>query len=166
MKILVAGLGSPVGDDRIGWQVVEALGKRGDLPDDVTVVALPHPMALAPLLQEADRALIIDAVVTGGPPGELHELDLKKVPPPARVCSSSHGTDLAEVIALVERVGRLPRELRLLGVEIGSDSYRLGVAAGSAALGMGLDRGVGSELVAKVIGQLMQLVQIMRSHSC
>jgi hypothetical protein len=70
------------------------------------------------------------------------------------------------VIALVERVGRLPRELRLLGVEIGSDSYRLGVAAGSAALGMGLDRGVGSELVAKVIGQLMQLVQIMRSHSC
>ncbi|MEC9342121.1 MAG: hydrogenase maturation protease [Pseudomonadota bacterium] len=165
MKILVAGLGSPVGDDRIGWQVVEALGKRSDLPDDVTVVALPHPMALAPLLQEADRALIIDAVVTGGTPGELHEFDLKKVPPPARISSSSHGTDLAEVIALVERVGRLPRELRLLGVEIGSDSCPPGVAVGSAALGMGLDGVAGSELVAKVIDQTRRVVQIMRSHS-
>ena len=126
-----------MGDDRIGWQVVEELGQRSDLPANVDVVALPHPMALAALLQEANRALIIDAVVTGGTPGQLHEFDLKKVPPPARMLSSSHGTDLAEVITLAGQVGRLPRELRLLGIEIvpgGSEAHSQLAAALSLAV--------------------------------
>ncbi|GAB2887509.1 hypothetical protein GCM10027046_14760 [Uliginosibacterium flavum] len=106
-EILVAGIGSPHGADRLGWVVIDAL-QHASLPAPVKLVACSLPSELTPLLLDAPRAIVIDALLGDGPAGTIHVLratDLTR----AALRLSSHGLGLVEAVQLASALG-MPAE--------------------------------------------------------
>jgi hydrogenase maturation protease len=123
----VIGVGSPFGDDTVGWAVLEAL-EAHPLPAGVELVRCGPPAAgLLGLLRGAREAVLVDAVDTGEPPGTLRCWEGAEVLE-ARSALSSHGLDLAAVLALGQALGELPSRLRLYGVAIAAGGARSGTA--------------------------------------
>lgn len=119
----VIGLGSPFGDDRIGLVLIDALRRSSPLAarigHDLVLIAADRPgPALLGYLEGVDRAVLIDAVVSGAPPGHLHRWHDSAVPADAQRCVSSHGLGLAQTLALGHQLGALPAQLLVLGIEI------------------------------------------------
>ena len=113
----VIGVGSPFGDDAVGLAAAERLAARP--PPGWRVLALDRPGArLVEHLFAAGTAIVIDAVVTGRPPGLVHDLALEAVAAAPARRWSSHGFGVAEALALAAALGRHPPRGRFLGVEI------------------------------------------------
>ena len=76
MKILVLGLGNPlVTDDSVGLRVVEALKPLlADRPDVEVSEDYWGGLRLMERMIGFDRAIIIDAICSGAPPGTIHRL--------------------------------------------------------------------------------------------
>lgn len=117
---LVIGLGNPIlGDDGVGWRVAEAV--EAELADpDVRVLCLAvGGMSLMERLAGYRRALIVDAVVSGEPPGTVLDMaaaDMDRVMP--HHTASSHDLSLAAALDLGRELGaELPDEIRIVGVE-------------------------------------------------
>lgn len=117
--VRVLGIGSPFGDDRIGWLAAEALEKVFD-PARVSVSMHDRPGArLVSLMHGAEQVVLIDGVCTGAAPGTLHRLEGEAIGAAVSRCSSTHGFGLAEAIKLAQKLGGLPPCLVLWGAEIG-----------------------------------------------
>lgn len=124
-RVLVAGIGSPFGDDRAGWAVVRAaehaLG-RSPGARAIAFACLDRPgAALAGALAGFDAAILADAMRTGAPPGTV------RVAGPAELAAaadatSSHGFGVAEALGLAAAVGMLPRRIALVGIEADPDA--------------------------------------------
>lgn len=117
----VIGLGNPIlGDDGVGWRVAEAV--RAELAgQDVEVLCLAvGGVSLMEQLVGCDRALLVDAVVTGGRPGEVVSRPLDALGDPA--CghtASTHDTTLATALALGRALqAPLPDDVWVVGVEV------------------------------------------------
>ncbi len=121
--VLVIGLGSPDrGDDAVGSAVAERLAALS-LPD-VRVVSREDPTALVDLWDGASAALVIDAVMSGRPPGTLHirEVGDAGEPLPTHAFAAagrggSHAFGLAGAVELARTLGTLPRHVTVVGVE-------------------------------------------------
>ncbi len=121
-RTAILGIGSPFGDDRAGWLVIDALtadraaGERTGL----VLAALDRPgAALLDSLRNAERAVLIDAVDATGhgvAPGTLLALEPQQLSAVARL--SSHGFGVAEALALATAIGALPAELTVVGITI------------------------------------------------
>ncbi len=120
-RLLIVGVGSPFGDDTLGWQVLDAL-PEGELRRpgwDLRLAKADRPgTALLDLLAASDSAVLIDALLTDEPPGTVRllepgELALLGAP------YSSHALGVAEVLALGERLDMLPPELWIIGITPG-----------------------------------------------
>lgn len=122
-ETLVIGIGSPQGDDRVGWVVLEQLADRADVRaagDRVSLELLDRPGAtLIGRWQGAHKVVMIDAVRSGAPPGTLHRISADDIVDDDRL-TSSHGFGVAEAIRLAQSLGALPEELVVLGIEAGS----------------------------------------------
>ncbi len=119
--VVVIGVGNDFrSDDAVGRVVARAL--RAVLPAGVRVVE--HSGEGAGLMQTwdgASRAVIIDAVSSGAPPGTIHRVDCsKKQIPTGTSFRSGHAFGVAEGVATARALSRLPAELILFGVEAGS----------------------------------------------
>ena len=82
MKTLVLGLGNPVlTDDSVGLKVVEQLrpmlSSRPDLEVDEDYWG---GLRLMERLIGFDRAVLVDAICTGAPPGTIHRLAVDSIP--------------------------------------------------------------------------------------
>ena len=62
-RAVVAGFGSPHGDDQAGWRVAAMLSQRPDLPARVIVVHEPTQILAA--LRGSQRLIVVDACHTG-----------------------------------------------------------------------------------------------------
>jgi hydrogenase maturation protease len=114
----VIGIGNPDrGDDGVGRLVAQRL--RGNVPADVSVEE--HDGAAAGLIERlrgADSVWLIDAVVSGAPPGTICQTDCTTTDVlPARSGASSHGLGVAEAIALARMLHGLPRVCMLYTLE-------------------------------------------------
>lgn len=113
---VVIGLGNPLmGDDGIGLAALEQLreGSAGaELVDGGT-----WGMNLLPVLESAERILLVDAIRTGAPAGTIHELARDQMPAILVHKLSPHQIDLREVLALGTLRGTLPAELVAIGIE-------------------------------------------------
>jgi hydrogenase maturation protease len=126
--VILVGLGSPFGDDRVGWVVARAVedGVLGGADaHQVQVICLGHPgPALLDAIAGQDEAILVDAVVTAGPPpGTVHRLtgkDLMAAPEPA----SSHGLGLGHALQLGRALAILPPRLSVYLVSIDPDQTR------------------------------------------
>jgi hydrogenase maturation protease len=127
--ILVAGIASPHGDDRVGWAVVERL--RPLVPESLTIRAVNGGLDLLACLEGQDAAIVVDAAEPRGQPGRVQVFDW---PCPDLVeCRplSTHGPGLVEALHLAAVLGRLPRRVRIYTVE--AEAAEPGTVVGSMA---------------------------------
>jgi len=125
-RTLIVGLGNDLlADDAVGILAARQLSDQ--ITDERTdiVESGAHGLALLDLFIGYDRAILVDALVTGKhPPGTLVEIPaatLQSVPNP-----SPHFAGIPEMIALAEKLGlAYPDEFHILGVEV-ADPFTLG----------------------------------------
>ena len=123
MATIVLGLGNPcLGDDAIGWRILDALEARLDLrtsPDLVLERLSLGGLSLMERLAGYDRAILIDSIdIPGARPGELRRLSLDSLP--GTHANAAHDTSLSDALQLGRKMGvKLPHgEITILAVQI------------------------------------------------
>ncbi len=118
---LVVGLGNPIlGDDGVGWRVVEEVQRqakgRADLRFDFCSCG---GIALMEELIGSARAILVDAIQTGGAPGTVYRLTLDDLP--TLHADSIHDASLKGALDLGRRLGAvLPDDITIVAVEAAS----------------------------------------------
>ena len=152
-KTVVIGCGSSLrGDDAVGLLAVEILRKKA-LPANVQLVAAGLPgLGLLDLLAGYDTALLIDAVLSGGPAGEVMELDLAELESSATRLVSAHDLALPEVLALgyLLKGEEMPQKLLIIGISVEQGSLLPGQPPSAEGL-------AGAELAAKLIAKKLDV---------
>jgi hydrogenase maturation protease len=115
---LVLGIGNPDrGDDGAGPAVAARL--QGLLPADVEVAVHGGEMAgLLARLEGAASAFLVDACLSGAPPGSIRRLDVGPAPlPPGALGVSTHGFGLGEAVELARALRQLPPVCVIYAIE-------------------------------------------------
>ncbi|HEY7303789.1 MAG TPA: hydrogenase maturation protease [Bryobacteraceae bacterium] len=113
--MLIIGIGNPDrGDDAAGILVARRLRERG-------IEAIEHACAMLNLLDlwaTGDRVILADAVVYKAAAGSIQVWDPWKEPL-QRITfrASTHEFNLADTIELARTLGRLPKWMRIYGIE-------------------------------------------------
>lgn len=120
MKTLVIGLGSPLlCDDSVGLKVAQEVRRRlGERADVDVEEDVRGGLQLMERLAGYDRAIIVDAIVTGASPGTLHQLTPADIP--TQRSASQHDVNLPTALELGRQLGvQLPenRDILLVGIE-------------------------------------------------
>lgn len=120
MRTLIIGLGSPLlTDDSVGLKVAQALRCRLANDESVTVEEdVRGGLQLMERLTGYDRAIVIDAIVTGAAPGTIHQLTPDDIP--TQKSASQHDVNLPTALELGRQLGvHLPasRDIVLVGIE-------------------------------------------------
>lgn len=131
--VAVIGIGSPFGDDRLGWLAVEQLEQstlRRRYPGlALTFAPSDRPGALLlEQLHDVDAAILIDAMQAGVPPGTVRSFTPEQLGRQATGLLSSHAFGVAQSLALAATLGRLPQYLLIIGIEMGADAAALTLA--------------------------------------
>lgn len=147
MNTRIIGIGSPFGPDRLGWLAADALTAAG-LPHrwprlEIRKLAQPAGLLITEL-EGVEQALLIDAVDTQGPAGELLRLELADLQPSAHALST-HRLGIAEALALAKALGRWPQRLVVFGIGLGCGPWPEPVS---------LPLAIGQQLAAAVQAQL------------
>lgn len=122
MRTLVIGLGSPLlCDDSVGLRVAQELrGRLAGRPDVDIEENVRGGLDLMERLAGYDRAVIIDAIVTGAAPGTIHRLTPSDIP--TQRSASQHDVNLPTALELGRQLGvRLPESENILLVGIEAD---------------------------------------------
>ena len=128
--IRIVGVGSPHGDDAVGWRLAERLQVRADRPAEV--IAVTADRLLDHLHPDYDFVLI-DACVAEASPGTI----ARCVWPDPRMAAdrhnSTHGFGVPESLRMAEALGRLAGRVVVFAVVIAkaapNDSLTAAVAA-------------------------------------
>ena len=117
--VVVLGLGNLLmADDGVGLIALARLEEEWFVPRDVERVdGGTWGMNLLPIIERADRVILLDAIDLGDPPGTLIRLEGEEIPRFLGLKLSPHQIDLREVLALAELRGTLPGELIALGIQ-------------------------------------------------
>ncbi|MBJ6723107.1 hydrogenase maturation protease [Geomesophilobacter sediminis] len=149
-RVLVAGIGNVFfGDDGFGVAVARRLIGRSIAPGVKIGDYGIRGMDLAYALEGYDAAIIVDAVPQGKPPGSVHLI----VPDPEdgeEVPLDSHQMNPLAVLGLARRLGKLPKDLVIVGCE--PDVY----PAPEGPMSMGLSPPVAAAVdgVAEIVSEL------------
>ncbi len=119
-RLHIIGVGSPYGDDRLGWVAAERLRdclRLNAEPGRIAISILDRPGAmLLTQWNETDEVIVIDAMRSGAAPGTWRRLaveDLASSHP-----ATSHGFGVAGALELARELGNLPRRLCVYVMEI------------------------------------------------
>jgi hydrogenase maturation protease len=122
MRTVVVGVGNPLlGDDGVGIRVARELTRRVDRRSGVAVTELyAGGLRLMEAMVGFDRALVVDAMVTGAcPPGSIRCFTPEELGA-TRNLRCAHDTSLPAALAMGRMLGlSLPEEIRIWGVEAG-----------------------------------------------
>ena len=114
---LVVGVGDPLrGDDGAGPAVIECLRRRS-LPGVRLETHWGEGASLMALWQGHRRVILVDAMVSGAPPGTLRWFGPENLPESGTFPWSTHRFGLAEALQLAAVLGALPEEVQVLGIE-------------------------------------------------
>ena len=142
-SILVAGVGNVLeGDDGFGVELAWRLAKR-ELPDGVKVIetGIGGMSLVQELMLGYDAVLLLDAHQSGGAPGTVRLLeptlpDLSDLDAHALrdYFADTHYATPMRALALLERLGRLPRRVAVIGCEPSAhEGLHIGLSAPVAA---------------------------------
>lgn len=125
-KITILGVGSPLGQDCLGWLVIEQLLARHHINlQRVHLEALDRPgVSLLDKMVGIERGIIVDAICSGAPLGTLHCFSKETVIQSHKLFST-HELGLAETLILGERLHLLPKELSIYGLEVAPEHSTL-----------------------------------------
>ncbi len=119
-ELLILGIGNLLwADEGFGVRAVEALHRRYELPDGVTVMdGGTQGLYLLPYVQGARRLLIFDAIDYGLEPGTLKQVRDDEVPRFTGAKKMSlHQTGFQDVLSAADLLGGLPEAMLLIGVQ-------------------------------------------------
>ena len=132
--IRIIGIGSPFGDDQLGWEAVEAIRRSGLLDSMPEGMVSTHTCdrpgsGLLALMEDARHVILIDAMrssavpidgtSSGAAPGSIRRLEKGDIEDSIGLLSS-HGFGVASALALGEVLGVLPCQWVCYGVELGN----------------------------------------------
>lgn len=120
-RAVVCGIGNEYrGDDGAGIAVARRVVTAD--PSICLVGPLGEPLDLLGQWDEADLAVVVDAVCSGAPPGTIHVGEL--CPPPRQEhrrrrpgTASTHGLGVDDVLELARLLGSAPARVVLVGIE-------------------------------------------------
>ena len=117
--MLIIGCGNrDRGDDAAGLLVAERLR---DLAAEAVNVSIElcsgEATELVDLWSRDDEVIVVDAVAGDAPAGTIHCWDDDIPPRTGSASASTHGFGLREAIPLAQIMGRLPKLLRIYGIE-------------------------------------------------
>lgn len=115
--VVIAGFGSPHGDDQAGWETVARLARRPDL--QARLVTITEGTRLLDELDACRWLIAVDACRGGGPVGSVTRLTWPDPRILQRHNHSTHGVGLCNALQLAERLGWLPPRVDILGIQIG-----------------------------------------------
>lgn len=119
-RVLAVGIGSPHGDDQVGWLVARALAEM--MPGKVHVKTARQPAELLDWLKDVEHLIVCDACQAGGEAGKLYRWTWPTDSLATDERSGSHDLTLPFVLALAERLGKLPERVTVWGIELGNAS--------------------------------------------
>ena len=106
------------GDDAVGRIVAQRLRLR-QLPDVDVIEDGGEALSLMSRFEGVDAVYLVDAAVSGAPPGTIRRFDVTTAPlPDAMATLSTHGFGLAAAIELARVLHRLPRLCIVYAVEL------------------------------------------------
>ncbi len=117
----IIGIGqAAAGDDGAGIAMVRRLQELG-VPGGIELLEAAEPSALIPwLLEGAETVVLVDAVVGGGPFGQVIFLEPGEHPPAKGRLLSTHGLGVMEAIELARTIGpQAARRIVVVGITIG-----------------------------------------------
>ena len=117
-QCLVIGIGNEFrNDDGLGILIAREIRRR-NLESVFVLEQSGEGTALMEAWEGPDRVIIVDAIVSGKAPGEIHRLDaLQEETPRGFFHYSSHSFGVAEAVAMARQIGKLPEHLILYGIE-------------------------------------------------
>jgi|694.fasta_scaffold11749_4 hydrogenase maturation protease len=113
-KQLFVGVGSPNGDDIIGWQVARCLERSSRLPFVIKITE--SPVDILDWIEAYDRLVIIDAF-QGERVGKLWRWEWNDRQWAQQRWSGTHDFGLVPTLHLAEELGWLPQQTTIWGVE-------------------------------------------------
>lgn len=114
----VIGLGNPLmGDDGFGLVALARLRDEWTLDGVELADGGTWGMSLLPLIEDADRVVLLDAIASGADPGDVVVLERERLPIYLTRKLSPHQVDMRDVLATAEWRGKLPAETVAIGVE-------------------------------------------------
>lgn len=130
-RTIVLGIGNVLtGDDAFGPTVVKTLEATWELPPDVEALDAGTPgMDLVALAADADRVIVVDTVLSDGPPGTLRVYDREQLlakPLTPRV--NPHAPGLVESLFTLDLAGDGPLDVLLIGVVPGPTDVGVGMS--------------------------------------
>ncbi len=146
MKVAVVGCGNWLaGDDAVGLEVLQRLPdmlSSVDFPGlDVELIELgTGGLDVIDYLLECDRAIVVDAVLADGEPGEVVLFAAGSIPSSDQIPFSLHGIDLSQALTLGFKLypEQMPRLVQVIGVDVGTApedfSFGMSEAVESAVL--------------------------------
>lgn len=120
--IKVIGIGSPFGNDSLGWQVIDRLKQQNiqgtRWPEQIDLIEADRPgINLIQLLQDAEVVILVDAIHDEPRQGQVIRLDKTQLLN-SQHNLSSHSLDVASALALAEKLQLLPKTIVVLGLGI------------------------------------------------
>jgi hydrogenase maturation protease len=122
MKTILIGLGNPIlGDDGVGWKVIEQL--QSHLQGEESVVLETASLGGLSLMERMigyERAILVDALATGqGPAGSVRVIPLEALPNPSGGHSASaHDVSLSTALQIAQSMGLpVPRRVEVVAIE-------------------------------------------------
>jgi hydrogenase maturation protease len=156
--LLVLGLGNVLcADDGAGVEAVRRLRSNYEIDARVRVLdGGTLGLTLLPYLASADRALLVDAIVSDDPPGTLVRAEGDEVPIIAQRELSCHQIGVADLLECARMIDVVP-DVTLIGI-IAASVEALGEPSRSVI--RGIDR-----LVECVVGEIQELGFMIEQRS-
>jgi hydrogenase maturation protease len=136
-QTILLGIGNTLwADEGFGPQVIARMQEAGDLPAQVDLVdGGTQGLYLLPLVQDAARLIVFDAVDFNRPPGAMVVLRDDEIPAFfGQRPLSLHQTGFTDVLAAAELTGRRPHAITLIGVQYANiDTWGGGLSPAVAA---------------------------------
>ncbi|MCV6637323.1 hydrogenase maturation protease [Candidatus Albibeggiatoa sp. nov. NOAA] len=123
-SIYIIGIGSPYGDDQLGWKVIDQL--KQSLPSDSSVNLLyceTPATDLLTALKQSNFAILIDAIHADLPIGKVCSWSQLSLLPETSL--SSHGMGLSTLLQLAENLGQMPEKWVVCGIVIDPENKAL-----------------------------------------
>lgn len=112
-RVLLVGLGSSHGDDRIGWLVSARIAE--DMKG-LKAVQLATPIDLLSLISDVDHLVLVDACREAGNIGSAHRWLWPTREIALAQAAGTHAIGLPEVLEMAERLGILPTTVIVWGI--------------------------------------------------
>lgn len=121
-NVRIIGIGSPFGNDTIGWRVIDGLKNRHIIStlqrERIDLITTDRPgMNLVQMLEGASFVILVDAIVDKRHHGELIKANVSHLLDAANPVSS-HNLQIASALALANKLGSLPEKTILFGLGI------------------------------------------------